>query len=277
MKKELFESAEAILTNYNNVPLKRKLKKEENHLYHKMSLEELKHEILQIKELEKINNIYNAENYELAIANNIEKLLIRRVDSKLFHELVFRESLDYIPLFSEDNKLVMVKNMETSNANLNEKLSKNIDAKFLYLLSMEDRISQEDKNKIFARIKYLTTTIEDDLLANKKLQNIINEENDYYENEGSKLDIYNELVMAYIKNIINHLFNKVIKTENGLNKVVNEVYLRSLLVYLDNEILDKMTININGENGIQNLIIKKYFDSLIDGVQIDKKILKIKR
>lgn len=290
----LFEIAHKIYNVYSELPLNidelKKLIKEEDELYNKMSYEELTDYVLKIKIYYQFQQEYS--DHELLFLNNKDFLVVRRLFLKIFNRMnnniiwVNEKDFNSIKVLDKlDNNLYLFTTPEipvSSTYELAEKISAQIEIKFLNLLMHDDELFINQKFFFLHHMMFVNPYVEKELLKeNMNIESYIQKENNFYENLWNyKKELYNQTLTDYcIENIQKEICMMRSKFDIGkpTNSQIRSLFLRSLLCNLNREYIDRIQIemnddsydiyNIDGENKV-----KEAFSKVTDDKRYIKKL-----
>lgn len=274
MKTELFEVARDIYTSYGNMEKLKKLRQKETEMYLDMDISEIMQSREEMDAISDLKHIYYSENYELSNTKSFEDLLIRRVDNKLIDltKLLNISGSDIIQL--DKNFILVNANRNCYNMHVTDQVIRNIEAKFLYLVSKNPGMSEKEKNYIIRNLIFMDGMLEDKFSNGEGVKNIIDEENRLNIDNSEYSIAYVSSITKYLNSSITNLIYDVVDPKAS-NRKLKELYLRSLLVYLHSSEEEKLHDLFDECDLEENK--KQHLKMLANNIKVDKKIMGIKR
>ena len=195
---------------------------------------------------------YILENFEIAMDNQKTHMLIRRIDNmtKKYYNRSQSIMLPYQEIKLDNNKYIRMRNLEGSLNELWDKILTSVEVKFLYLLTIDEKISDKRKGTIFSNMMFVHPTLQDRIF--KKQINIgsyVKEEDNIYNGLWENIkEIYENELSNYCYNFSKELIKTMIFEDITDEEIlIYEIYLRSLFNYLDDDVLENLNYEYHNE------------------------------
>ena len=281
---KIYELTENILYDYSyndNYDYLYDLLNEEYDFYYELSSKKL------IKLLDYMpKGIENYPDYAIAFQNNEPLLIYRRIYNqinKTLNDIVLSESDGTIiekSLLNLDNKkYLLIQNYDNAIRELLEKICITVDTKFLYFVLLDNKLIDYNKQLLYTNMMFINPYLEEKIFSDKiSIDEFVSKEDELYNGLWDNVkEGYNNILYSYIYSCMAFVLDNTIynKRSDDQELLVNEIYLRTLFNYLDEEDLEK--INYNFRNIEFKDYNKKGYDYFVDSfkhINDDKKIIK---
>lgn len=244
----------------NNYDECKSLIEEEKNFYNDLNFLALDTLLYIVDNLEKKQKINEDENFELAMYNEKQTMLIRRINnmSLQYYDRCQEVFLPIQTIQVEDNKYIKMRNTEGALNELGRKILTSIEVKFLYLLLVNDQISDTKKSLIMFNMMFINPVLQDKIF-NKQiiLESYVKDEDVLYNSLWNKVKEIHDIELGnYCFNFSKELMRVMVSDydiDNEENVLVRETYLRALFNYLGEETLEQLNYEYNsGEYKIVN-------------------------
>lgn len=280
-----------IFDNYNSLNKEEliKNKKIEKEILNQVDTNTLYKMHNDISDLEESKKLDNLDDYEILLYENDSNIIIRRVFNSISYTTLSR------PFYEEFNRVygiedtLVLNNQYTfvskiSNNSILElvcKMYSNISMKFLLFLKNSE-LTDYHIQYIINKMSFIDVHIEDKLIENDfNVDECVKKEDELYDNlwENNK-QLYKHYLQEYCINYIDQSVLKLISSVDqysNYNVKIRGAYLRSLLNYLDDDLISEIynnynSVDLNSINKNGEYEVYKSFKKATEDKELIKKI-----
>ena len=214
-------------------------------IYKNLSIKQLNQLVKYVEDLEIKLDSFRYENIEIS-PNINDKLIIRHILNRINQALNRTYYLEKNRKIEKEiyrvsnDKIIIMQNIAGALSELDEKILANIETKYIFFLITDQSINDFTKGGIINNSLYVNPYLEEKLLKNAvKAVNVneyIKNEDNLYNNLYDNVKIeYNKFLKDYCLNTIEYMINSLETENNQLLIKLKELYIRTLLNYLDLE------------------------------------------
>lgn len=254
-------------------------------IYKNLSIKQLNQLVKYVEDLEIKLDSFRYENIEIS-PNINDKLILRHILNRINQALNRTYYLEKNRKIEKEiyrvsnDKIIVMQNIAGALSELDEKILANIETKYIFFLITDQSINDFTKGSIINNSLYVNPYLEEKLLKNAvKAVNVneyIKNEDNLYNNLYDNVKIeYNKFLKDYCLNTIEYMINSLETENNQLLIKLKELYIRTLLNYLDLEDIKALeekysNVILNNNLLISNELKKNIFDKTSE----DKKTIK---
>ncbi len=254
-------------------------------IYKNLSIKQLNQLVKYVEDLEIKLDSFRYENIEIS-PNINDKLILRHILNRINQALNRTYYLEKNRKIEKEiyrvsnDKIIVMQNIAGALSELDEKILANIETKYIFFLITDQSINDFTKGSIINNSLYVNPYLEEKLFKNAvKAVNVneyIKNEDNLYNNLYDNVKIeYNKFLKDYCLNTIEYMINSLETENNQLLIKLKELYIRTLLNYLDLEDIKALeekysNVILNNNLLISNELKKNIFDKTSE----DKKTIK---
>ena len=254
-------------------------------IYKNLSIKQLNQLVKYVEDLEIKLDSFRYENIEIS-PNINDKLIIRHILNRINQALNRTYYLEKNRKIEKEiyrvsnDKIIIMQNIAGALSELDEKILANIETKYIFFLITDQSINDFTKGGIINNSLYVNPYLEEKLLKNAvKAVNVneyIKNEDNLYNNLYDNVKIeYNKFLKDYCLNTIEYMINSLETENNQLLIKLKELYIRTLLNYLDLEDIKALEEKYNNVILNNNLLISNELKkNIFDKTSEDKKTIK---
>lgn len=254
-------------------------------IYKNLSIKQLNQLVKYVEDLEIKLDSFRYENIEIS-PNINDKLIIRHILNRINQALNRTYYLEKNRKIEKEiyrvsnDKIIVMQNIAGALSELDEKILANIETKYIFFLITDQSINDFTKGSIINNSLYVNPYLEEKLLKNAvKAVNVneyIKNEDNLYNNLYDNVKIeYNKFLKDYCLNTIEYMINSLETANNQLLIKLKELYIRTLLNYLDLEDIKALEEKYNNVILNNNLLISNELKkNIFDKTSEDKKTIK---
>lgn len=254
-------------------------------IYKNLSIKQLNQLVKYVEDLEIKLDSFRYENIEIS-PNINDKLIIRHILNRINQALNRTYYLEKNRKIEKEiyrvsnDKIIVMQNIAGALSELDEKILANIETKYIFFLITDQSINDFTKGSIINNSLYVNPYLEEKLLKNAvKAVNVneyIKNEDNLYNNLYDNVKIeYNKFLKDYCLNTIEYMINSLETENNQLLIKLKELYIRTLLNYLDLEDIKALEEKYNNVILNNNLLISNELKkNIFDKTSEDKKTIK---
>lgn len=254
-------------------------------IYKNLSIKQLNQLVKYVEDLEIKLDSFRYENIEIS-PNINDKLIIRHILNRINQALNRTYYLEKNRKIEKEiyrvsnDKIIIMQNIAGALSELDEKILANIETKYIFFLITDQSINDFTKGGIINNSLYVNPYLEEKLLKNAvKAVNVneyIKNEDNLYNNLYDNVKIeYNKFLKDYCLNTIEYMINSLETENNQLLIKLKELYIRTLLNYLDLQDIKALEEKYNNVILNNNLLISNELKkNIFDKTSEDKKTIK---
>lgn len=278
------------LYRQNDMNKLKKIIDEENKLYENYNSQQLLALLDYIYWLNGEKALHYLCDYELPLYDNKKRLIIGRVINKLVYFinrsfLCKKESSLPIKdvLLLDKNITFVAENTACAFSELYNKITTQIETKYLYFIFDSNELDDEKKKEIFLNSLFINPLLEEKLLKpTLNLADFIKKEDNLYNGLWENIkETYKEYLEYQCRELIFHNIDRMlseIDCDNIQNVVARSIYLRTAFNYLEENVLEDINYNYKEqERKVANPVGDEYIRNSFRKINKDKEqIQKIK-